>query len=219
MSPLAFVVIVIVVVAAMVVTQWLRRRKAHETATALGSGIGTPNPALPPALAPDHRSGIVTSGPPVELSVCGLPALVWQRSEHSANDFQPMRLSLIVDTAVGLPVLNLQHRNGMLGALDDRLADTRAASGIPALDDAYRFAGDLPSWAPVLATPAVQQALLGFPLDSLAVMGGRITLCSRAGVHLDTETTSAIAQVAAALVQAIPAQLTSAADQWPEQRG
>lgn len=233
LSPLAVTVIVIVVIAAMAATAVWRRRRANQAASRLGGAVvtgplptprraatpppgnvGAPNPALPPASAPDQRTGIVTSGPPVELSVCGLPTLVWQRSEQTQDYWQPMRLSLIADTAVGLPVLHLHHRNGALAALGDRLASSQP-SGIPALDGAFRFAGDLEAWAPVLASPAVQQALLTFPLDSLSVLGGRITLVSRDGVHLDPGATSAIAQVVVALVAAIPAGLPDASTALP----
>ncbi len=234
LSPLSIVLIVIVVVAALFVTQWARRRRADQAAGRLGGAvvtgplptphqqwapppgnIGAPNPALPPALAPDQRTGVVTSGPPIELSVCGLPALVWQRTEHTENQWQPMRLSLIADTAVGLPILHLYHRSGVLGALGDRFAEAQSPSGVPALDEAFRFSGDLRAWGPVLAAPAVTRALLTFPLASLSVLGGRFTLVSRDGVHLDPSTTSAIAQVVVALVQAVPPQLTAGASALP----
>ncbi|HEY8301296.1 MAG TPA: hypothetical protein VIG48_05305 [Jatrophihabitans sp.] len=222
LSPLTVVVIVVVVFGAMALTSLWRRRRANEAAAQLGGEvvtgplpagqqplrpppgtIGAPNPGLPPAAAPDQRTGILTSGPPVQLSVCGLPALVWQRSEHTDSRWEPMRLSLIADTAAGLPVLHLYHRSGALAALGDGIGQSQP-SGVPSLDAAYRFAGDLAAWAPVLGAPGVQQALLTFPLDTLSVLGGRITLVSREGVHLDPGATSAIAQVAAALITAIP---------------
>lgn len=222
LSPLSVAVIVVVVVAAMFVSQWVRRRRANEAAERLGgtvvtgplptlgtppprasASIGTPNPALPPAAAPDQRTGVITSGPPVELVVCGLPALVWQRGEHSADDYQGMRLSLIADTAAVLPVLYVT-RSAALGGRGGE-------SGIAELDEKYRFAGDVPAWAPVLGTPAVREALLTFPLHSLSVQGGRITLVSREGVHLDPGATSAIAQLAAALVAAVPPELAGGA--------
>ena len=234
LSPLSIAVIVIVVIGAMVVVSMYRRRRANQAAAQLGGAVvtgplptsqqpvarppgttGAPNPALPPAVAPDQRSGVLTSGLPVELSVCGLPALVWQRTEPGENRWQPMRLSLIADTAVGLPILHVYHRNGALGALGDQFADAQSPSGVPALDRAFRFSGDLRSWAPVLATPAVTQALLAFPLESLSVLGGRFTLVSRDGVHLDPGATSAIAQVAVAIIQAIPPQLTAAPSAVP----
>ncbi len=84
-----------------------------------------------------------------------------------------------------------------------------------ALDAAFRFAGDLVAWAPVLAVPTVQQALLSFPVDSLAVSGGRITVVSRDGVHLDPDAAAAIAEVAAALVSAIPPHLAAALGDHP----
>jgi uncharacterized membrane protein len=226
LSPLSVAVIVVLVVAAMFVSQWVRRRRANQAADELGgtvvtgplptlgtapprasASIGTPNPALSPASAPDQRTGIMTSGPPVELSICGLPALVWQRGEHNADDYQGMRLSLIADTAAGLPVLNVYHR----GALGGHAVE----SGIAELDDAYRFAGDLSAWAPVLSDPAVQTGLRQFPLDSLSVLGGRITLVSRQGVHLDPGATTAIAHLAAAFVEAVPPQLARSAPDQP----
>lgn len=235
LSPLSVAVIVIVVVAAMIVTQWVRRRRADRTAAELGgavvtgplpnggtppprpsASIGAPNPALPPASAPDQRTGVVTSGPPLELSICGLPALVWQRGEHSENHYEPIRLSLIADTAAGLPVLNAYHRNALTGLVDER---PQVAAGIPELDADFRFAGDLAAWAPVLAAPPVRQALLSFPLDSLSVQGGRITLVSRDGVHLEPDTTAAITQVAAAIIAAVPAELASQPPADSEQPG
>ena len=53
----------------------------------------------------------------------------------------------------------------------------------------------------------MQQALLTVPIDSLAVLGGRITLVSRDGIHLDPDAAAAIAQVAAAVISAIPPHL------------
>jgi hypothetical protein len=229
LSPLSIAVIVVVVVAAMIVTQWARRRRANQAARELGGAVvtgplptsqepqapargnvGTPNPALPPADAPDQRTGVLTSGPPISLSVCGLPALVWQRAEHGSDDWQPMRLSLIADTAAGLPVLELYHRSAVLGALGDGVTGTHTPSGVSELDDTFRFSGEVEAWAQVLARPAVTQALLTFPLESLSVLDGRFTLVSRDGVHLDPGAASAIAQVAVALIQAIPAQLVAA---------
>lgn len=233
LSPLTVAVIVVVVIGAMVVTSVWRRRRANQTAAELGGAvvsgplpagqqpfqpppgtIGAPNPALPPAVAPDQRTGILTSGPPVQLSICGLPALMWQRSEHTDTRFQPMRLALMADTAAELPVLHVSHRPGTLAALGEQLGPAES-SGVPALDTAYRFAGALGSWAPVLTAPAVQQALLTFPLDSLSVLGGRITLVWRDGVHLDPGAASAIAQVAAALITAIPPGLAAASSRHP----
>lgn len=229
LSPLSVALIVVVVVGAMVVASWYRRRRANQAAAQLGGAVvtgplptsgrpvappsgnvGAPNPALPPATAPDQRSGVLTSGPPIALSVCGLPALVWQRTEHGENDWQPMRLSLIADTAVGLPMLQLYHRNAVVGALGDRFAGPQSTSGVPALDESFRFSGDLQAWGPVLAVPAVTHALLTFPLESLSVLGGRFTLVSRDGVHLDPGAASAIAQTAVALLQAVPSQLVAA---------
>lgn len=227
--PLGIAVIVVVVIGAMVLAALWRRRAANQTASQLGGAvvtgplptgqaartpppgnIGAPNPALPPASGPDQRTGILTSGPPVELSICGLPALVWQRTEHTESNWQPMQLSLIADTAVGLPAFQVEHRAGALGALGDRAAGSQQC-GVPALDAQFRFAGDVAAWTPVLGTPAVQQALLTFPLHSMSVLGGRITLVSRDGVHLDPGATSAIAQVVVALVSAIPPGLPAAA--------
>jgi hypothetical protein len=228
LSPLSITLIVIVVVGAMIVTQWVRRRRANEAARVLGGAVvtgplptsqhpaappsgnfGAPNPALPPAVAPDQRTGVVTSGPPIALSVCGLPALVWQRGEHGADEWQSMRLSLMADTAARLPTLEVYHRNALVGALGDRFAGA-SPSGVPTLDDAFRFSGDVRAWSPVLAAPAVSQALLAFPLDSLTVVGGRFTLVSRDGVHLDPGATSALAQVAVAIIQAVPPALVAA---------
>ena len=153
---------------------------------------------------------LILPSPPVQLSVCGLPALVWQRHEHTSR-FRPLRLALVADTAAVLPVLDLQHRSGVLGDRTGRPQPT----GVAALDAAYRAAGDLAAWAPVPATPTVQQALLGVPLDSLGVSGGRITLVSRDGVYLDADATVAIAQVAAALISAIPPHLAPGAGAHP----
>lgn len=233
LSPAAITGIVVVVVVALVASSLWRRRRANQAASQLGGvvvtgplptpqrtgtpppgNIGAPNPALPPANAPDQRTGIVTSGPPVELSICGLPALVWQRAEHVQDHWQQMRLSLIADTAVGLPALHLHHRAGALAPLGDRVTPAQPC-GVPALDAAFRFAGDLPAWTPVLRTPAVQQALLTFPVDSLSVLGGRITVVSADGVHLDPGAASAIAQVVAALVAAVPPTLPTAPTALP----
>lgn len=178
LSPLAVVIIVVVVLGAMAVTGLARRRRATTVASGMSGGVGRPNPAVPPAPDPDHRSGIVTSGPPVELTVCGLPALVWQRTEHTQNEFSPMRLSLIADTAATLPPLQFDPRGGQGGAVE--------------------------AWAPVLASPAVRQAMDGFPLGSLSVLGGRLTLVSRDGVHLDRDSTATLARLAAAVIEAIP---------------
>lgn len=178
LSPLAVVIIVVVVLGAMAVTGLARRRRASAVAAGLGGGVGRPNPAVPPASDPDHRSGIVTSGPPVQLTVCGLPALVWQRTEHSQEEFQPMRLALIADSAAALPPLQYDPRGGQGGAVG--------------------------AWAPVLAAPAVRQAMADFPLGWLSVLGGRLTFVSRDGLHLDRGSTAALARLAAAVIEAIP---------------
>jgi hypothetical protein len=170
-------------------------------------GVGVPNPAVPPpATAPDQRTGIALSGPPVQLLVCGLPALAWQRAEHGQYSYQGMRLSLIVDAGVGLPIIQVFHRAGFL----QPFADAHGPSGLPALDERYRISGDLHAWGPVLASPAVQQALLAYPLETFSVMGGRLTFVSNDGVHLEPAATSAIAQLAATIIGAIPPQITGA---------
>jgi hypothetical protein len=225
-SVAVFVVIVVVVIGAMFVLQWYRRGQANRAAQQLGGAVvtgplpfphqpyaqppgnvGLPNPALPPAAAPDQRSGVATSGPPVELRICGLPALAWQRGEWGQYTNQPMRLSLIVDTAVGLPMLQLFSQSALLHAS----SDVHGPIGIAQLDEHFRAAGDLDAWRPVLAMPTVWQALVGFPLQSVSVFGGRFTFVSKDGVHLDPGAASGIAQVAAAMISAVPPQITSAA--------
>jgi hypothetical protein len=170
-------------------------------------GVGRPNAAVPPpSVPPDQTSGIALSGPPVRLAVCGLPALAWQRAEHGQYSYQGMRLSLIVDAGVGLPIVQVFHRAGFL----QPFADAHGPSGIPALDERYRISGDLAAWGPVLASPAVQQALLAYPLETFSVMGGRLTFVSNDGVHLEPAATAAIAQLAATIIAAIPPQITGA---------
>lgn len=170
-------------------------------------GVGVPNPAVPaPTTAPDQRTGIALSAPPVQLLICGLPSLAWQRAEHGQYSYQGMRLSLIVDAGVGLPVIQVFHRAGFL----QPFADAHGPSGLPALDERYRISGDLFAWGPVLAAPAVQQALLAYPLETFSVMGGRLTFVSNDGVHLEPAATSAIAGLAATIIGAIPPQITGA---------
>jgi hypothetical protein len=201
--------------------QWRRRRQAGQAAATVGGvvgngpatasmavGVGLANPAVPPpTTVPDQRSGVALSGPPVRLTVCGLPALAWQRSEMGPTSYQGIRLSLIVDAGVGLPVLQLFHHAGILS----HFADSHGPSGVDALDQRFRISGDLAAWSPVLSRPDVQQALLGFPLESLSVLGARLTLVSGDGVHLEPNAMTAIAGLAAALIGAIPPQITSAA--------
>ncbi|MGA9858675.1 MAG: hypothetical protein WBQ18_12490 [Solirubrobacteraceae bacterium] len=208
----AEVILALALLALVFVPQWRRRAQARRAGatTAPSSGmVGTPNPAVPtPAAAPDHRTGIVVSGrAPLELQVCGLPALAWQRAEHAPNTYQGMRLSLIVDAGVGLPVLHMFHRAGFLRPF----AAAHGPAGIPALDERYRISGDLTSWRQVLGAPTVQQALLAYPLQALWVFGGRLTFVSNDGVHLDPDAVSGLAGVAAAVISAIPAQITGAA--------
>ena len=189
---------------------WRPDHAQHRRATA--GRRRPPNPAVPPpAAAPDQRTGIVLSGPPVQLQICGLPALAWQRAEHGQYSYQGMRLSLIVDAGVGLPIIQVFHRAGFL----QPFADAHGPSGIPALDERYRISGDLSSWGPVLASPAVQQALLAYPLETFSVMGGRLTFVSNDGVHLEPAATAAIAQVAATIIAAIPPQITGSSSTPP----
>lgn len=172
------------------------------------SGAGAPNPAMPPpAVVPDQTSHIAADGAPVRLTICGLPAVVWQRAQLGPNSYQGTRLSLIVDAGVGLPVIQLFHHAGFL----HQFADSHGPSGVAALDEQFKIAGDLDAWRPVLSTPAVQQALLRYPLESFSVLGGRMTFVSGDGVHLDRTATSAISWVAATVIAAIPPQITSAA--------
>jgi hypothetical protein len=200
-----------------------RRRQAGQAAQRIGGavvtgpvpgyaapppgGIGAPNPAVPPpAVAPDQRTGIALSGPPVQLQICGLPALAWQRAEHGQYSYQGTRLALIVDAGVGLPILQIFHRAGFL----QPFADAHGPSGLPALDERYRLSGDLDAWRPVLASRAVQQAVLAYPLETFSVLGGRMTFVSTDGVHLEPAAVSAIAQLAATIIGAVPPQITGA---------
>jgi hypothetical protein len=225
--PALIAVLVVVLVAASFLLQRYRRVQAARTAETLGgslatrsaatrsapqaapsASIGAPNPAVPPpASPPDQLRGVVVDGAAVRLQVCGLPALAWQRSEHDQNSYQGMRLSLIVDAGVALPVLQLFHRAGFL----QPFADQHGPSGLGELDERFRSSGELGAWAPVLAAPQVQQALLAFPLDTVSVLGGRLTFVSLEGVHLDPDSTQGLAQVAAALISAVPQTITGAA--------
>jgi hypothetical protein len=218
---IAGLVVAVVIVGLLLGLQARRRRQVHRMAGDLGvtpvsvptpagfvSGVGAPNPAVPPpAVVPDQSTGIAPSGAPVRLTVCGLPALAWQRAEIGPNSYQGMRLAMIVDAGVGLPVLQLFHHAGLL----QHFAGAHGPSGIGALDEKYRMAGDLAAWVPILSTPVVQQALIRYPLESFSVLGGRLTFVSGDGVHLDAEATSAISWLAATIIAAIPPQVTSAA--------
>jgi hypothetical protein len=176
------------------------------------SGAGAPNPAVPPpTVVPDQVTGIAADGTPVRLTICGLPAIVWQRAELGPNSYQGTRLSLIVDAGVGLPVIQLFHHEGFLRAF----SGAHGPSGVAALDQRFKISGDLDAWRPVLSTPAVQQALLRYPLETFSVLGGRMTFVSGDGVHLDRAATSAIAWVAATIIAAIPEQITSASPAAP----
>ncbi|HZZ97891.1 MAG TPA: hypothetical protein VFE19_12775 [Jatrophihabitantaceae bacterium] len=225
MDWIAGLVVAVVVVGLLLGLQARRRRQARQLAEEAGatpvsvpapsgfvSGVGAPNPALPPpAVVPDQSTGIAPSGATVRLTVCGLPALAWQRSEFGPNTYQGMRLAMIVDAGVGLPALQLFHHAGLL----QRFAGAHGPSGIGALDEKYRMAGDLAAWLPILSTPVVQQALIRYPLETFSVLGGRLTFVSGDGVHLDAEATSAISWLAATIIAAIPPQVTSAAPMPP----
>ena len=226
MDWIAGLVVAAVIVGLLYFLQARRRRQAAQLGSEVGaapvsvpapagfvSGVGAPNPAVPPpAVVPDQTSGIATSGaPPVRLTVCGLPALAWQRSELGPNSYQGVRLALIIDAGVGLPVLQLFHHAGLL----QQFAGAHGPSGIGALDEKYRMAGDLAAWVPILSTPVVQQALIRYPLESFSVLGGRLTFVSADGVRLDTDATSAISWLAATIIAAIPPQVTSAAPTAP----
>ncbi len=170
--------------------------------------IGAPNPALPPAPAPDQRTGIVTSGPPIELRICGLPALVWQRAEWGQYTTQPMRLSLIADAGVGLPFLQLFSHAALLHSS----SDVHGPIGIPALDQHFRAAGDC---------RCVGARCWRRRTCSRRCWASRWNRCrcSAAGSRSSRRTACtstrarrrAIAQVAAALISAVPPQITSAA--------
>jgi hypothetical protein len=198
----------VVAVALVALLYGLRaHRRVVDVPTQSEAGFGRANPAVPPpAVPPDQTSGIVLSGPPVRLAVCGLPALAWQRTEQGQYSYQGMRLSLIVDAGVGLPVVQVFHRAGFL----QPFADAHGPSGISALDDRFRLSGDLAAWGPVLGSATVQSALLAYPLETFSVMGGRLTFVSQDGVHLDPAATSAVARLAATIIAAIPPQITAA---------
>lgn len=203
-----------------------RRRQANRAASVLGgaashpsppvpagatSGIGAPNPSVPPPTAPPDQR-VATSGTPVQLTICGLPAVIWQRTETRGDTYEGMRLSLIADAGVGLPMLSMFHANGVLR----RFADAHAPTGIdPQLDERYKLSGAVAEWRGVLGQPQVVQALLAFPLESLTIMGGRLTLVSQEGVHLDPPATQALAGIAATIIAAIPPQLTGGSGSAP----
>jgi hypothetical protein len=176
------------------------------------TGAGVLNPAVPPpSHVPDQVTGVASDGPPLRLTICGLPALVWQRAELGPNSYQGTRVSLIIDAGVGLPVIQVFHHEGFLRAF----ADAHGPSGIAALDERFKIAGDIDAWRPVLSSPAVQQALLRYPLETFTVLGGRLTFVSGDGVHLDRSATSAIVWVAATIIAAIPPDITSASSTAP----
>ena len=222
MSPYVIAAVVVVALAASFWVQRRRRQQAERTAAQLGGtlavdagpappasggGIGTPNPAVPaPAVAPDQLRSVATSAPPVRLTICGLPALAWQRV-HDETSYSGMRLALIVDAGVGFPVLNLFHRAGFL----QRFAGDHGPADLGALDDRFRIAGELDRWQPVLSRPDVQQALLTFPLDTVSVLGSRLTFVSMDGVHLTPEATRGLAEVAATVIAAVPSGLAAPA--------
>ena len=198
-------VLIVVAVVVLIGVPWYRRRQARRTAEQLGGQVtsGVPAAGWRPGL-PDPVSAPATgSGTEVQVQVCGRPALLWQQGGGPSS--HGVRLSLLVEYGAGLPVLTMVNHSRLAQAVTGS-TDT----GIEAVDRAFRTSGELQVWGPILAMPAVQQALLAFPLNSVSVFGGRVILESLDGVHLEPRASEGLVAVATALVSAIPPSVTSA---------